>query len=132
MQAVFPSPFYDADMAKTASRLRALREAAGLSQRELARVLELDSSIISFWEKTGKIPRSEVLLPIAKALGVTVEDLLGETENKRTRPVAGGKLGQIFERASKLPRRQQQKIVELIEPFVDRHQPKITGKRSKD
>ena len=122
MQAIFSTLFYDADMAKAASRLRALRVAAGLSQRELARILELDSSIISFWEKTGKIPRSEVLRPTAKALGVSVDELLGETEHRRTRPAAGGRLGQIFERVSKLPRGQQQKVIEMAEAFLTVHE----------
>lgn len=66
--------------------------------------------------------RSDVLVPIAKALGVTVEELLGKPDRKRTRPVAGGKLGEIFERVSKLPRRQQQRIVELLELFVQKQE----------
>jgi transcriptional regulator with XRE-family HTH domain len=120
MQAIFEALVYDLDMAKIASRLKALREAAGLSQRELARQIGQDQSNVRFWETTGKIPRSDMLMPIAKALGVTVEELLGQPKPKRAQP-AGGRLGQVFEKAAQLPRRQQQKIVEVVEALVDRH-----------
>jgi len=91
-----------------------------LSQRELARQIEQDQSNVRYWETTGKFPRSDVLIPMAKALGVSVEELLGQPKPKRLQP-AGGKLGQLFETASRLPRRQQQKIVELLEPYVREH-----------
>jgi transcriptional regulator with XRE-family HTH domain len=106
-------------MTKTApvSHLRALREARGLSVRELARQIGEESSNVSFWERTGKLPRSNVLVPMAAALGVTVEELLGQDKPSRvTNP--GGKVRQLFEEVSRLPRRQQEKIVSLLEPFV--------------
>jgi transcriptional regulator with XRE-family HTH domain len=101
-------------MSKTASvsRLRALREARGLSVRELARQLGEESSNVSFWERTGTLPRSNVLLPIAKILGVTVEELLGEQPSRVVSP--GGKMRQVFEQVSKLPRRQQDHILKVV------------------
>ena len=117
MQALFASPLYDTSMASAASRLKALREAAGLSQRELARLLGQDQSNIHYWESTGKAPRSDVLVPMAKALGVTVEELLGQPKPSRvTSP--GGRARQLFEAVSKLPRRQQDKVLDILEPFV--------------
>lgn len=121
MQVCFPSVAYGhRDMAKVARSLKALREAAGISQRELARQLGEHWSNVSFWERTGNLPRSNVLMPMAKILGVTVEELLGGSKPKHTRP-AGGRLGELFEAATKLPRRQQQKVVELLELFVSKH-----------
>jgi transcriptional regulator with XRE-family HTH domain len=119
MQGFFSLPIYDSRMAakKIESPLRALREAAGISLRELARQIGEDHSNVRFWETTGKIPRSDVLIPMAKALGVTVEELLGEPKAKRS-STPGGRVGQMFEAVSKLPRRQQQKIVDLLQPFV--------------
>jgi transcriptional regulator with XRE-family HTH domain len=122
MQAVFPLPVYDPGMAKTASSLRALREAAGLSVREVARQIGEQHTNVLYWETSGNLPRSNILLPLARVLGVTVEELLGQSKPRRAQP-AGGKLGQVFEKAARLPRRQQQKIIELLEPFVERHTP---------
>jgi transcriptional regulator with XRE-family HTH domain len=95
------------------SPLRALREKAGLSQRELARLIDERQSNVSFWERTGLLPRSDKLTPIAKALGVTVEELLGQDKPKRA-AAPGGKVRGVFEQVQKLPRRQQDKIVEVV------------------
>ena len=121
MQAGFSLIAYAGrDMAKIASRLRTLREAAGLSQRELARQLGEHHSNVSFWERSGNIPNSKVLVPMAKILGVTVAELVGEAKMRNARP-AGGRLGQLFDAASKLPRHRQQKIVEVLELLVSKH-----------
>lgn len=102
------------------SRLRTLRQVRGISVRELARQIGEQSSNVSFWERTGALPRSDVLIPIAKALGVTVEELLGQ--DKPSRVVSpGGRARQLFEAISKMPRRQQEKILDILEPFVREH-----------
>jgi transcriptional regulator with XRE-family HTH domain len=120
MQAFFPISFYGEDMAKTVSRLKVFREAAGLSQRELARQIDQDQSNVRYWETSGNLSRSDVLLPMAKALGVTVEELLGESRPKRV-VSPGGRSRQLFEAVSKMPRRQQEKILDILEPFVRQH-----------
>ena len=99
------------------SILRKLREQAGLSQRELARQIGERQSNVSFWERTGLIPRSDKLASIAQALGVTVEELLGQ--QKRRRAVSpGGKVRHVFEQVQRLPRRKQDRIVEVVEALV--------------
>ena len=99
--------------------LKALRLAAGISQRELARRVGERQSNIAFWENNGKTPRADLLLPISEALGCTLEQLLGEAPKRKT--PRGGKMRQLFENASKLPRRQQEKIVAVLEPFINEH-----------
>jgi transcriptional regulator with XRE-family HTH domain len=101
----------------TKSRLRALREAAGLSVRELARQIDEQHTNVLYWESSGNLPRSNVLVPMAKALGVTVEELLGQAKPSRV-TAPGGRARQVFEAVSRLPRRQQQKIVEVVEALV--------------
>jgi transcriptional regulator with XRE-family HTH domain len=119
MQAIFSSGLYVPFMA-TKSNLRRLRETAGLSVRELARQIGESHTNVIYWERSGQIPRSDVLAPMAKALGVTVHDLLGEPRPGRV-VAPGGKLGQIFEQVAKLPRRQQQKVIEMAEGFLALH-----------
>ena len=99
------------------SRLRSLRQAAGISVRELARQIGQNPTNVSYWERSGQIPRSDVLAPIAKALGVTVVELLGEARPRRS-PTPGGKFGSLVEQVSKLPRRQQDKVVEFLENYL--------------
>lgn len=100
-----------------ASKLRALREASGISQRELARQIDERQSNVSFWERTGVLPRSDKLASIARALGVALEELLGE-EKPRRAAAPGGKVRQVFEQVQKLPRSRQQKIVEVVEALL--------------
>lgn len=100
--------------------LRQLRQTAGLSIRELARQIGQDHSNVRYWEQSGNLPRSDVLIPMAQALGVTVEELLGEPKPKRVLSPAG-RMRQLFDAASKLPRGQQEKILAILEPFVREH-----------
>jgi transcriptional regulator with XRE-family HTH domain len=120
MQALSPECQYVSDMTKIGkekvSRLRALREARGISVRELARQIGEDSSNVSFWERSGTLPRSNVLIPMSKALGVTIEELLGEKPSRVVSP--GGKVRQLFEEVSKLPRSQQEHIAKVVSALL--------------
>jgi transcriptional regulator with XRE-family HTH domain len=120
MQALSPECRYVSDMTKIGkekvSRLRALREARGISVRELARQIGEDSSNVSFWERSGTLPRSNVLIPMSKALGVTIEELLGEKPSRVVSP--GGKVRQLFEEVSKLPRSQQEHIAKVVSALL--------------
>jgi transcriptional regulator with XRE-family HTH domain len=87
---------------------------------ELARQIGQEHSNVRYWETSGNLPRSDVLLPLARTLGVTVEELLGEPHPKRVLS-PGGKMRRLFEAASKLPRSQQEKVLAVLEPFVAQH-----------
>ena len=66
--------------------------------------------------------RRDLPPPMAQTLGISVDELLGETEKKR-RAGAGptGRMRRLFEAAFKLPRSQQEKIAAVIEAFVNQH-----------
>ena len=64
---------------------------------------------------------------MAKVLGVTVEELLGEPKPRRV-VTPGGRLHQVFESASRLPRREQQKLAEFVKLFVTQHSNGHTAK----
>jgi transcriptional regulator with XRE-family HTH domain len=116
MQAFLSIHPYDLAMA-TKSRLRQLREAKGISVRELARQIDEHHTNVSYWERSGQVPRSNTLIPLAKALGVTVEVLLGEPHAKRVIS-PGGKMRQLFDVASTLPRQKQKAVVEILEGYL--------------
>jgi transcriptional regulator with XRE-family HTH domain len=56
--------------------LHHLRGQKGLSQDELSRMTGVPQSTLAYWEKTGKLVGRETIIRIAKALGVSVEELL--------------------------------------------------------
>jgi transcriptional regulator with XRE-family HTH domain len=105
------------------SHLRHLRERAGVSVRELARQLSIHHTNIVYWEKTGRVAKVELLPQLASLLGVSVEEVLGQPRPKRA-PVAPGKLGRLVETLGKLPRRQQDKMIDMIETLLAGHQAK--------
>ena len=112
---------YDAVMPKAARpplavRLATLRKDAGLSQVQLAGRVGVHASNIAFWELSGTAPRGEVLPALARELGVSIDELLGVTPQKPA--IAKGRLQEAFHAAAKLPRRQQQKIVEVVEALL--------------
>lgn len=57
-------------------RLKQYRKARGLTQQELADLLGVSNKSVSRWE-SGSYPDVATLGPLAHALGVTVDDLLG-------------------------------------------------------
>jgi transcriptional regulator with XRE-family HTH domain len=118
-------------------RLAELRKAAGLSQYELASYVGVPQANIAFWERSEKPPRSEVLPKMAEALGVTVEDLLIVGDEKPLRKKAAksngrpaGKVRKVFDRVSKLPRRQQEHIVNWISAYVSQYEQTSRGNHS--
>ncbi|MBF0503115.1 MAG: helix-turn-helix transcriptional regulator [Candidatus Riflebacteria bacterium] len=107
---------------KQGERLLQFRLAAGFSQKELADLIGETQQNIAFWEQAEKPPRSDTLPKLAKVLGVSVEDILnGEgTSPKKSGPT--GKLQTLFEKASQLPRSQQEKLMDFITAFVSHYQ----------
>ncbi|MBQ7336659.1 MAG: helix-turn-helix transcriptional regulator [Clostridia bacterium] len=52
-----------------------LREKKGLSQSQLGEKLGVTNKAVSRWENGSAYPSTELMLPLAEALGVTIEDL---------------------------------------------------------
>lgn len=102
-------------------RLVAAREEAGLSQRELADSLQITQRALSWWERQPVALRPEQLVALTTTLGVTADYLLGIDSSKKRGPGPTGKARRVFEAVSKLPRHQQQKIVDVVETFVAGH-----------
>jgi transcriptional regulator with XRE-family HTH domain len=117
MQAIYFGPVYSAAMTAD-SPLRTMRKAAGLSVRELARQIGQQATNVSYWERTGKAPRSDLLMDMARVLGVSVEEVLGLKAPRKAASPAG-RLGRTFEAVAKLPRRKQLKILEVVDALVN-------------
>ncbi len=106
---------------KQGARLAILRKAANLTQTELAELIGESQTNIAYWEQSEKPPRSDVLPELAEVLGVRVEDLLHVNRAPARRRGPVGKVQRLFEEVSKLPRREQKKVVELVSVLVDQY-----------
>ena len=99
-------------------RLATLRQAQGLTQKQLAEKTGVSQQDIAYWERQAPAPRGEILPKLCSILNVSADELLGIAPPKLRRTAAIGRLQNVFEAASKLPRRQQEKVAEFIEAFV--------------
>lgn len=68
-------------------RLKELRKLKGVTQEDLARILNLERSSIGKYEgKSAVIPSADVLNSMAKYFDVSIDYLLGRTEQKKAYP----------------------------------------------
>lgn len=75
---------YGGENLDTCFRIRELRQAAGLTQAELAFHLNLKSpSTVTMWETGDRKPPSTLLPRLAHALGVSVDDLYQKIETDK-------------------------------------------------
>lgn len=103
-------------------RLVAIREEAGLSQRDLADKLAITQRALSWWEREPVALKPEQLIALADALDISIDYLLGRDVKIVRGPGPTGKAKKAFEAVSKLPRDQQKKIIDVVESFVAQHQ----------
>lgn len=105
------------------SRLYESRCRAGLSQNEVAQALGVTQQYVAAWERKGKTLRLELLVKLSSLYTTSVDMLVGATEPKNSiNPI--GRLKKSFDRASKLSRRQQEKIAEFVDAFSAAHEKK--------
>jgi hypothetical protein len=72
--------------------------------------------MIDYYERRAHNPSVEFVRQAARVMGVPVVELLGEDVPIKRAGKTGptGKVHKVFEEVSKLPRRQQEKIVEVL------------------
>lgn len=100
------------------ARLHAMREAAGLSQQEVASRLGITQPAYALWERRNVSVRVDQLYELAKIFGVPVEELFYEPSAARQRGGPVGKARKVFEEVSQLPRNRQQRIVSVVEDML--------------
>ena len=69
-------------------RLRKLRKERKLTQKELATLVGVKNSVISFYEVRDRTPSLEALIKLSKALRISTDVLLG-IEKRETIDISG-------------------------------------------
>ena len=64
-------------------KLQTLRRSRGLSQEQLAEILEVSRQAVSKWENGTSDPSTSNLCALAKLYGIPVEELLHETQEEK-------------------------------------------------
>jgi transcriptional regulator with XRE-family HTH domain len=102
-------------------RLAEARIKVGLSQAEVAERMGTTQPAIAYWERGAKRLRSDVVARLSQILDVSADELLGTKARRTQTAKPTGRARQLFDAVSKLPRRQQEKVFSILEPFVAQH-----------
>lgn len=93
-----------------ASRLSVLLDRRGLSQKDLARMVELTPAAISRYVRGERKPKAVIVAKIAKALDVQPEDLTGTYAEQEL----GGAVQIIARNANRLSDEQREQLIRAI------------------
>jgi transcriptional regulator with XRE-family HTH domain len=98
-------------------RLAEARKASSLTQTQLAEQLGIAQQTLAHYEM-GRLRVAVALMPpLAKSLGITVEDLMGEEAPPAKRGPAP-KLQQQIERIQRLPKSQQRFVMQMLDTVL--------------
>ncbi|MBI5805549.1 helix-turn-helix transcriptional regulator [candidate division TA06 bacterium] len=102
------------------TRLARLRREAGFSQRDLQAETDIPQRVIAYYEKQTKHIPAHLLPRLSKALGVTVDQLMGLDKLKAAPKTRDNRLWRRVSQLEKLPAKERKQIVQLLDTFLDR------------
>lgn len=99
------------------ARVAALRNAQGITQVQLASALGVSQQTVNAYETGARRVPVSALPTLAKYLGVSLEELIGEKPQPGKRGPAP-KLQQQLERISQLPKSKQKFVMEMLDTVL--------------
>ncbi len=100
------------------ARVKAFREAAGLTQEQVAERVGITQASYALWERRNVALTADQLATLAATLCVTADQLVFDAPRKGTRGGPTGKARRVFEEVSLLPRNRQQRILNTVEDML--------------
>lgn len=102
-------------------RLTALRKAAGYTQVELASELGVTQRMISYYESHAEHPPANLIQPMAKALNISADELLGIKPLKKTRQ-PDTRLQRRLQQIEKMGTKEKRQVIQLLDTFIEKEQ----------
>jgi len=100
------------------SRIAELRKEQGLTQAQLAKMLQLTQQMIASYEVGRRRVPVSLLPAIAGALTTSVEELIGTPSMHPAKRGPTPKLQQQMERIQRLPKTQQRFVMQMIDTVL--------------
>ena len=102
------------------SRISSARKAQNLTQQQVAEQLGIAQQTYAHYE-VGRVRFPASTLPVlAHVLGLTTEELLGQTAKSRAKPGPTPKLQQLLERLHQLPKTKQRIVMGMLNALLAR------------
>lgn len=102
------------DLRDVGLRIKENREIKGLTQEELAALVDLSPTHISVIERGQKVPKLDTFVAIANALDVSADNLLRDVVAQSVNGVVNNLSVSIM----KLPPKEQKRVIRAIEAYV--------------
>lgn len=102
------------DLRDVGLRIKENREIKGLTQEELAALVDLSPTHISVIERGQKVPKLDTFVAIANALDVSADNLLRDVVAQSVNGVVNNLSASIM----KLPQKEQKRVIRAIEAYV--------------
>lgn len=67
---------------KIGDRIKKLREENGLMQQDVCNTLDIEQSTLANYENNHRVPKTDILIKIANYYGVSLDFLVGMTDNR--------------------------------------------------
>ncbi len=100
-------------------RLAKLRKSAGYSQRALAAELNISYRVIAYYEGETTYPPAHLLPQLAKALGISTDQILGVEKIKESNSmIRDNRLWRRFSQVEKLPASERRPIIQIIDAVL--------------
>ncbi len=106
------------DMSVFSERLKALREARGLTQTRLAEIIDVQPRAYNRWERGHISPQLETLLKLADVLQVSLDELVGRVDTSKDVKIRNAELHELWQHADALPDEEQRALIMVIDSFV--------------
>lgn len=101
------------------ARIARLRRDKGMTQQELARLLQVTQPVISDYENDVIKVSGETVIQLAQALGSSADEILGLEKSARSgAPIKNRRLYRKLQNIEKLPKRDQQALLRTIDAFL--------------
>jgi transcriptional regulator with XRE-family HTH domain len=97
------------------TRIAELRKAHNITQVQLAETLEISQQTMHAYEMGHRRVPVSALALLARTLGVSVEELLGDTAAAAKKRGPAPRLQQQIERIQQLPRTQQKIVMQMLD-----------------
>lgn len=99
-----------------------LRIERGYSQRDLAKETGISHRMIAYYEKQAQHPPTHVMPVLAKALGVTIDQLFGLEKIKTDGKNKDMRLWRRFTQIEKLDAKEKRQVIQLLDTFIEKEQ----------
>lgn len=100
-------------------RLAQLRKTAGYTQVEFAAEVDITQRMVAYYEAPDAQPPAHLLPQMAKVLGVSVDVLLGVSEQRSPKRIATNRLERRLLEIDKLDAKAKRQITQLLDSFIE-------------